>query len=139
MCSSDLLSSNDYFSNLRGAQKSYTNRNQYGGRLGGAIIKSKMFFFALVDNQRYVTKELVTSTTLTDQAKQGIFRYLTAGSVGGTSRRNGNALSASPSVDLAGNILTKDSTGAALFMNQFNVFSVGDPNRKALDQIWTSG
>ena len=23
--------------------------------------------------------------------------------------------------------------------NQFNVFSVGDPNRKALDQIWTSG
>ncbi len=133
------LSSNDYFSNLRGAQKSYQNRNQYGGRLGGAIIKNKMFFFALVDNQRYVTKELVTSTTLTDQARQGIFRFLTAGGVGGTTRRNGNALSATPSVDLNGNVLTRDASGAQLFMNQFNVFTdVRDPNRTSIDQTWVS-
>ena len=131
------LSANDWFSNLRGAPKSYTNRNQYGGRLGGAIVKNKAFFFVLVDNQRYVDKILTTSTVLTDSARNGIFRYLTAGAVGGATRRNGNALSTSPSVDLAGNVLTRDATGAPLFMNQFNVFSdVRDPNRSKPDTGW---
>ena len=131
------LSANDWFSNLKGAQKSYTNRTQYGGRLGGAIVKNKAFFFVLIDNQRYVDKILTTSTVLTDSARNGIFRYLTSGAAGGATRRNGNALSASPSVDLNGNILQRDATGAQLFMNQFNVFSdVRDANRTKPDTGW---
>ncbi len=133
------LSATDWFSNLRGAQKSYTNRNQYGGRLGGAIVKNKAFFFVLVDNQRYVEKVLTTSTVLTQSARNGVFRYLTSGAAGGTTRRNGNALSASPSVDLNGNILQRDATGSPLFMNQFNVFTdVRDPNRSKADASWFS-
>jgi len=134
------LSANDWFANLRGAQKSYTNRNQYGGRIGGPIKKNKAFFFALIDNQRYVEKVLTTATVLTPSARAGQFRYLTSGAVGGATRRNGNALSASPSVDLNGNILTRDATtGANLFLNQFNLFTdVRDPNRTKIDPIWFS-
>lgn len=131
------LSANDWFANLRGAEKSYTNRNQYGGRLGGPIVKNKAFFFVLIDNQRYVEKQLVTSTVLTDTARQGIFRYLTSGAPGGSTRQNGNALSATPSVDLNGNILSQTATGTPLYLNQFNVFSdVRDPFRTNIDQVW---
>ena len=38
-------------------QKDYENRNQFGGRLGGPIIKNKTFFFVLVDEQRDVIKQ----------------------------------------------------------------------------------
>jgi hypothetical protein len=45
------LNAKDWFDNLRNTPKSYVNRNQYGGRLAGPIIKNKAFFFVLVDNQ----------------------------------------------------------------------------------------
>ncbi|MGH9352227.1 MAG: carboxypeptidase regulatory-like domain-containing protein, partial [Terriglobia bacterium] len=96
----------NYFDKLVGAPKNYQNRNQFGGRLGGPIKKNKAFFFVLIDDQRYLERVNVTSTVLTAPARQGIFRYLTAGSPGGAARRNGNAFSTSPSVDLNGNVLT---------------------------------
>ena len=134
------LQSRDYFAALRGADRSYANRNQYGGRVGGSIIKNKAFFFVLVDNQRYLTKQLVTSQVLTPEARMGDFRYLTQGD--GTIRRNGNALSApnARSVDLNGNILTADPvTGSALQVRSFNVFNnVQDPLRTGIDSTWVS-
>ena len=100
-----------------------------------------MFFFVLTDDQRYLDKTTVNATVLTDQARQGIFRYLTSGATGvsgGASRRNGAANSTTPSVDFAGQPLTVDpATGAPLFLNSFNVFSdVKDPNRTGIDPIW---
>jgi hypothetical protein len=125
-----------YFQNLTGSNKDYLNRNQFGGRLGGPIKKNKAFFFVLLDDQRYVEKVTTVSTVLTAPARQGIFRYLTSGSPGGGSRRNGNAFSTTPSVDLNGNILTS-SNGTPLFLNSFNVFSdVKDPNRTKIDPTW---
>ncbi len=125
-----------YFQNLTGQKKDYLNRNQFGGRLGGPIKRNKAFFFVLIDDQRYLEKINVVSVVLTPQARQGIFRYLTSGSPGGTTRRNGNASSATPSVDINGNILTS-AGGQSLYLNQFNLFSdVKDPNRTAIDPVW---
>ena len=135
------LNTSTWFQNLVGAKKSYENRNQFGGRLGGPIVRNKAFFFVLVDEQRYLEKQDVVETVLTGPARQGIFRYLTEnapGSAGGTARRSGNALSAIPSVDLGGNILTADpATGRPLFLNSFNLFTdVRDPNRTRIDPVW---
>src|SRR5205823_7895168 len=49
------LAANSWFQKLAGAQKDYLNRNQFGGRVGGPIIKNKAFFFFLYDGQRFVS------------------------------------------------------------------------------------
>src|SRR5438105_8583088 len=135
------LGSQGWFQNLVGAQKTYQNRNQFGGRLGGPIKQNKAFFFILIDEQRYVEKQNVTSLVMTGPARQGIFRYLTEGATGasgGASRRNGSAFSTTPSVDLAGNTLAANpANGAPLFLNSFNLFTdVRDPNRTRIDPVW---
>jgi Carboxypeptidase regulatory-like domain len=137
------LNANAWFDNLTGQEKSYTNRNQMGGRLGGPIKRNKAFFFVLIDDQRYLEKQTVTSTVLTATARAGIFRYLTdvdpnTGAI--VSRRNGHALAtaATRSLDLGGNILTRDPVdGSPLTLRSFNVFTdVKDPNRTKQDQVW---
>src|SRR5262249_49323766 len=135
------FNANTWFQNLVNSPKSYQNRNQFGGRLGGPIKRNKAFFFILIDEQRYLEKQNVVSLVLTPPAREGTFRFLTEnapGVNGGTARRSGNALSAIPSVDLAGRVLTADpGNGRSLFLNSFNVFTdVRDPNRTQIDPVW---
>jgi hypothetical protein len=114
------LNANDYFSNLTGKSKAFLNRNQYGGRLGGPILKNKAFFFVLIDNQRYLQKENFVATVLTDPARNGIFRYIAG-------QQNGNALSATASVDQRGNILNPAG------LRSFDLFKdVQDPLRTGI-------
>jgi len=127
-----------YFQKLAGAPKSYQNRNQFGGRLGGPIKKNKAFFFVLIDDQRFLEKQDYLVTVLTEQARAGIFRYLTEGTPGGTTRRNGNIFSSTPAVNREGQPLSADPvTGTPLFLNSFNLFSdVRDPSRTRIDPVW---
>jgi hypothetical protein len=129
------FNANTYFQNLQGQPTSYANRNQFGGRVGGPIKKNKLFFFFLTDDQRYLTKINDVALVLTPTARQGIFRYLTSGSPGGTSRSNGNAFSTTPSVDLNGNILTS-SGGQPLYLNSVNLLAAGGPNFSQIDPVW---
>jgi hypothetical protein len=130
-----------FFDNLVKATKPYTNRNQFGGRIGGPIKQNKAFFFFLFEGQRYLRKEEFIANVLTPEARKGVFRFLTANapaSAGGASRRNGNAFATTPSVDLKGNVLTSDA-GVPLYLNSFNLFTdVRDPNRTGIDPVWVT-
>jgi hypothetical protein len=59
-------------------------RNQFGGRLGGPILRNRTFFHALFEAQRIRTRDSVSSTVYTEPARRGIFRFFPG-------VRNGNA------------------------------------------------
>ena len=103
--------------------KDYLNRNQYGGRIGGPIIKNKTFFFFLYEGQRSTQKAVVNSIVLTDTARQGLFRYFPG-------VPNAGATAAVPTVDLAG-IPEKPATAAG-DLQSLPVFG-RDPNRMVAD------
>src|SRR5262245_53044573 len=137
------LSANSWSNNFNNVGKNYYNGNQFGGRIGGPVIKNKTFFFFLFDGQRYITKNYFTGTVLTDQARKGIFRFF-------PNAQNGNAGSNSPSVDRSGTpcgepgsgcIRPASATGPVTSINVFGrdvngVFTPWDTNRTQFD---TSG
>lgn len=66
---------NDFFRNRLGQANPFLNRNQFGGRLGGPIIKNKLFFFGSYEGFRLRQSTNVNSTVLRPSARAGIFTY----------------------------------------------------------------
>jgi len=93
------LDASSWFNNFNGVAKNYDNRNQFGGRISGPIVKKKTFFMFLFEGQRDIKRENAVGTTLTDQARQGIFRYFPGVD-------NATASIANSSVDRFGNPVT---------------------------------
>jgi hypothetical protein len=117
------LDASNWFNNFNGARKNYENRNQFGIRLGGPIIRNKTFFFFLVDEQRDIFRETFVGPVLTEQARQGIFRFFPGAD-------NQNATQNSPTVDRSGNpVRPANATGD---LQQFSVFN-RDPLRPGYD------
>jgi hypothetical protein len=70
------LDSNSYFNNLGGVPRGRFSQNQFGGTLGGPIIKNRTFFFA--DGQDFTSRKATTvlSTVPTPLMRQGNFTEL---------------------------------------------------------------
>jgi hypothetical protein len=49
------FAANSFFNNANGAPKSFSNANQYGGDVGGPILKDKLFFFFDTEGIRLIT------------------------------------------------------------------------------------
>ncbi len=127
-----VLNANTWFNNQRGTDprtgqpltpRNNLVRNQYGGRLGGPILKNRTFFHALFDAQRINSRSSVTNTVYTQAARQGLFRFYPG-------VRNGNAESSTPTVDLLGNpVRPASATGDLQVVSLYNQ----DPNRMGPD------
>jgi hypothetical protein len=57
----------------------FRNRNQYGFKVSGPILKNKLYFFAFGEILKDIVQASRLSTTLTESAKAGIFRYTSGG------------------------------------------------------------
>jgi hypothetical protein len=123
------LDASNWFNNFNGVKKDYENRNSFGGRIGGPIIKNKTFFFVLVDEQRDVFRQTFVGSVLTPLARQGIYRFFPGVD-------NQNATQNNPTVDRNGNpVRPANATGD---LQQFSVFrnsdgTPRDPNRPGYD------
>lgn len=91
-----IASANTFFNNFNRIPEPFLNRNQFGGRLGGPILKNKLFFFGAYEGFRLRTSVTPTNTVLTANARSGIFTYLdgTPTSAGGPVVRTLNIFTA---------------------------------------------
>ena len=67
------LDSNNFFAKRAGQAKPSNNQNQFGGNLGGRIIRNRAFFFADVEATRIKQGVLRTGRVLTADERRGVF------------------------------------------------------------------
>ena len=72
----DILNANSVFNVARNIPKSKLRLNEFGGNLGGPIVRNKLFFFGNYEQILQPSQDTRTATLLTAEAQQGVFRYL---------------------------------------------------------------
>jgi hypothetical protein len=80
------VSANTWFNNRNGVSRPFLNQNQFGGSLGGHLIKDKLFFYGDYEATRLVQQASATRTIFRADARNGIFTYRDTG--GGVQRAN---------------------------------------------------
>lgn len=73
---SDKLAASPWFSNRQGLEKPELKFNQFGGSLGGPLVKNRAFFYANYESSRDRRRSLANATILTPDASQGVFSYI---------------------------------------------------------------
>ncbi|HKX29634.1 MAG TPA: carboxypeptidase-like regulatory domain-containing protein, partial [Blastocatellia bacterium] len=72
----DKLDANDFFNNAKGVSKPPFKQNQFGGTLGGRLIRDKTFFFMDYQGGRIRDSKTYLSTVPTLKMRQGDFSEL---------------------------------------------------------------
>jgi len=70
------LEANDWFNNNAGVPVPPLIRNQFGGNLGGPIVKNKLFFFFDYNARRDTLSDLVERTVPLDSFRNGTLSYI---------------------------------------------------------------
>lgn len=69
------FAANNYFNNFSSVARPFLNRNQFGGKAGGRILKDKLFFFGAFERFMLRQSATVNRTILLPNARNGIFTY----------------------------------------------------------------
>ncbi|MDX2266699.1 MAG: carboxypeptidase regulatory-like domain-containing protein [Bryobacter sp.] len=77
----NVASANTWFNNFSGVRRPFLNQNQFGGTIGGPIVKDKLLFYANYEGLRLRQQSAATRTILTPEARSGVFSYRTAGGI----------------------------------------------------------
>lgn len=72
----NVASANTWFNNRNNVRRPFLNQNQFGGSLGGKIIKDKLYFYADYEATRQIQQSSQTRTVLREDARNGIFTYV---------------------------------------------------------------
>ncbi len=72
---SEAMNANSWESNAVGLPRNLIIINDFGGDIGGPIIKNKLFFFASMGNYRQPQQALVTTVVGTPLALSGVYTY----------------------------------------------------------------
>jgi len=70
-----VLNANSWFNNARGLPRNILKLNEFGGSVGGPIIKNKLFFFGTWAQSIQPGSSNVNSNVLSPGAQQGLFSY----------------------------------------------------------------
>ena len=73
---SDALNANGWFNNNVGQPRAFLLENDFGGSVGGPILKDKLFFFASLSNFRQPFGSTITTEVGTPLALSGIYTYI---------------------------------------------------------------
>jgi len=73
------LAANSFFNNQAGVKNPFLNQNQIGGKLGGRIVRDKLFFYVNYEAYRQRQQTSENYTVLTPNARNGNFTYLVNG------------------------------------------------------------
>jgi len=92
------LNANEWENNVNNIGKRQFVQNIPGGSVGGPAIKNKLFYYGNVQFLRARESSLTSRTVYTQQAREGIWRYVRGG-------RNQPAGTPTASVDMSGNVL----------------------------------
>ena len=113
-----VLNANNFFNNRSGSDRPFLIRNQFGGSIGGRIIRDRTFFFTTVEQQLQSQARVINRFVYTPTLRSGIFRFYNKGS-------NSGRL-----VDPSGNPTVPDSDVGTIDL--VNV----DPTRTGFDTYW---
>ncbi len=130
------LNSNSYFNNINGLARNREIINQFGGNLGGPIIKNKLLFFTNLEFFRYPATGSEANVVMTPAAMAGNYIYPVAG--GGTNSVNVLALAAKAGFNATPDPIIAQTLGqiqsyVANGVLQSRVASNSDYNRDNLD------
>lgn len=132
----DYLNANSWINNATNTPRAKLIINDFGGSVGGPILKNKLFFFVSLANYRQPVDNTVSTTVPSASAARGIYQYypiLPNGSTG-TTLQSINVLQVAGSAGFPGTINSVISPELQAIQNsyKYGTLSYLDPNHDTL-------